>query len=133
VIEMHGTMREVMCMRCGERAPMERALERVRKGEEDPHCRRCGGILKSSTISFGQSLDADKVARALRVVRDCDLLLAIGSSLVVNPVAQLPGHALAAGARLVIMNAEPTPYDDRAHAVVRAPLSRSLPALVELV
>lgn len=87
LIEIHGTMREVMCMDCGERAPMERALERVRSGEEDPPCRTCGGILKSATISFGQALVEEDMMRAQAVSASADVFLAIGTSLVVYPVA----------------------------------------------
>lgn len=130
LVEIHGTVREVECLSCGERAPMERALDRVRAGEEDPPCRTCGGILKSATISFGQALRADDLARADRAARGCDLFLAVGTSLTVYPVAALPEIALAHGAALVIVNAEPTPYDAAAHAVVREPIGEALPALV---
>ena len=130
VVELHGTMRHVMCMTCGERAPMERALERVRAGEEDPPCRSCGGILKSATISFGQNLVAEDLERAERAVSACDLLLAVGSSLTVYPAAALVPLAHAAGARIVIVNAEPTPYDDIADAVLRGSISEVLPAIV---
>lgn len=133
LVEIHGTMREVVCMSCGERAPMERALERVRAGEEDPECRSCGGILKSATISFGQSLVAEDLERSQRAAAGCDVLLAIGSSLGVFPAAGLPAIALGSGARLVIVNAEPTPYDDEAHALYREPISEVLPELVAAV
>jgi NAD-dependent deacetylase len=133
VVEIHGTVREVMCMSCGERAPMERALERVRAGEDDPPCRTCGGILKSATISFGQNLVAEDLARADKAARSCDLFLALGTTLTVYPVAHLPETALEAGARLVIANAEPTPYDPEADAVFRGNLGAVLPALVALV
>ncbi|MFN2491233.1 MAG: NAD-dependent deacetylase [Actinomycetota bacterium] len=133
VIEIHGTMSEVVCMSCDERAPMQRALERVRAGEDDPRCRSCGGVLKSATISFGQSLVAADVARAQRAAAACDVFLAIGTSLVVYPVAYLPQTALDAGARLVILNAEPTPYEERADALVRAPLGEALPELARRV
>jgi NAD-dependent deacetylase len=133
VIEIHGTMREVVCMQCGERAPMERALTRVRAGEQDPNCRTCGGILKSATISFGQNLNAEDLERAIRAARTCDVFLAVGTSLVVYPVAYLPQEALEHGARLVIFNGEPTPYDPMAAAVIRGPLSSSLPRLATLV
>ena len=133
VIEIHGTMREVVCMSCNERAPMQRALDRVRAGEEDPACRACGGILKSATISFGQSLRAEDVARARSTVDRCDVFLAIGTSLVVYPVAYLPQRALSGGARLVVLNAERTHYAQRAHAVVNASLGRVLPDLVALL
>jgi NAD-dependent deacetylase len=133
VIEIHGTMRQVVCMACGERAPMQRALDRVRAGEADPPCRSCGGILKSATISFGQSLVAEDLARAEKAARSCDLFLALGTTLTVYPVAYLPEAALDAGARLVIANAEPTPYDPRADAVFRGNLGDVVPTLVDLV
>jgi NAD-dependent deacetylase len=133
VIEIHGTVRQVMCMSCDERAPMERALARVRAGEADPPCRSCGGILKSATISFGQNLVPEDLMRAEKAARNCDLFLALGTTLTVFPVAALPGMALEAGARLVIANADPTPYDPQAHAVLRGTLGDVLPALVALV
>ncbi len=129
VIEVHGTLREVMCMACGERAPMERALERVRAGEADPPCRSCGGILKSATISFGQSPEPAVIKRAMRAAERADLLLAIGSSLQVYPIAGAVPLAKAAGARIVIINAEPTPFDDIADAVFRQPIGEILPVL----
>ncbi len=130
VVEVHGTMREVVCLACGERAPMERALARVRAGEEDPPCRTCGGILKSATISFGQSLVASDIARAERAARQCDLLLAIGTKLSVWPVAGVVPVAKDAGARVVILNAEPTDMDGLADAVLRGPIGEILPRLV---
>jgi NAD-dependent deacetylase len=133
MIEIHGTMREVVCMSCGERAPMERALDRVKAGEEDPPCRTCGGILKSATISFGQNLVPEDLERSFAAAAGADLFVAIGTSLVVYPVADLPRVALEAGARLVILNAEDTPYDRLASAVIRDRLGEVLPRLVELV
>jgi len=133
VVEIHGTMREVVCMSCNARAPMEAALGRVRAGEADPPCRDCGGILKSATISFGQSLDVEDLGRAERAARECDVFLAIGTSLVVFPVAHLPRLALGAGGRVAILNAEPTPYDSHAHSVIDDPLGKSLPALASLI
>src|SRR4051812_45876595 len=118
VVEIHGTMRKVRCLSCGETAPMERALERVRAGEEDPACRSCGGILKSATISFGQSLVVEDLERAFAAAEQCDLLLAVGSSLGVYPAADLVPTAKRAGAAVVIVNAEPTPFDRIADAVV---------------
>lgn len=129
VIEVHGTMREVMCMACGWRGPMGLALDRVRAGEEDPTCEQCGGILKSATISFGQPLDPRVIDRAMRAAERADLLLAIGSSLQVYPVAGAVPLAKAAGAKVVIVNAEPTPFDGIADAVLRDPIGAILPAL----
>jgi NAD-dependent deacetylase len=129
VIEVHGTMREVMCMTCAWRGPMGPTLDRVRAGEEDPPCARCGGILKSATISFGQSLDPDVIRRAMRAAERADLLLAVGTSLQVYPIAGAVPLAKAAGARVVIVNAEPTPFDDLADAVFREQIGEVLPAL----
>jgi NAD-dependent deacetylase len=119
-------------MACDERAPMERALARVEAGEEDPSCRTCGGILKSATISFGQSLVAEDLLRAQRAAADCDLLLAVGSTLSVYPVAGVVPIAKRTGARIVIVNAEPTEMDDVADAVLRGSISEILPRLVAL-
>ena len=104
-------------------------LERVRSGEADPPCRQCGGILKSATISFGQPLVPAVIDRAYRVAGEADLLIAIGTSLQVYPIAGVVPAAKASGARLVIVNAEPTPFDDMADAVVREPIGRVLPAI----
>jgi NAD-dependent deacetylase len=129
VIEVHGTMRDVMCMQCGWRGPMPPVLERVRAGEDDPPCERCRGILKSATISFGQPLVPAVIARAMRTAGEADLLMAIGTSLQVYPVAAAVPTALAAGARLVIVNAEPTPFDEQADAVLRRTIGDVLPIL----
>lgn len=133
LIEIHGTIREVLCMACDERAPMGRALDRVRAGEVDPACRSCGGILKSATVSFGQGLDPFLAERASLAAARSDLFLAVGTSLAVYPVAYLPNRSLAAGGRLVILNVGPTAYDRRAAAVLNAPLGEALPALAKLV
>jgi NAD-dependent protein deacetylase/lipoamidase len=131
VVEIHGTMREVVCMTCGDRGPASATLERVRNGEEDPACLRCDGIMKSATISFGQSLEAADLVRAEQAARRCDLLLAVGTSLAVYPAAGLVPLAADLGAAIVIVNAEPTPYDHIAQAVVCEPISRALPAIIE--
>ena len=130
VIEVHGTMRRFMCWGCGMRGPMQRVLERVLAGEEDPHCRDCGGILKSDTISFGQQLVPEVIDRAMRVAGEADLFLAVGSSLQVYPVAGAVDIARSAGAKLVIVNAQPTPFDDVADAVLPGSISEVLSKLV---
>ena len=130
VLEVHGTMRKVVCMSCGMTAPMQKALERVRAGEEDPPCRDCGGILKSATISFGQALVPEVIEGAMRVAEEADLFFAVGTSLQVYPIAGTVPAARAAGAKIVIMNAEPTPFDDVAHAVFRDSISDVLPRLI---
>ena len=130
VIEVHGTMRQVVCMSCDERAPMEKALARVRAGEADPPCRSCGGILKSATISFGQALVPEVIDRAMQAAASADVFLSVGTSLQVYPIAGAVQIAKSAGARLVIINAEPTPFDDMADAVFNESISEVLPALV---
>lgn len=132
VIEVHGTMRKVVCMSCGMTAPMQQALQRVRAGEADPPCRDCGGILKSATISFGQALVPEVIDAALRAAEEADLFFAIGTSLQVYPVAGAVPAARAAGAKIVIVNAEPTPFDDIADAVFRESISGLLPALLDV-
>ncbi len=129
VIEVHGTMRKVVCMACGDTAPMQKALDRVRAGEADPPCRSCGGILKSATISFGQALVPEVIEAALRAAGEADLLLAVGSTLQVYPVAGAVPLARDAGARVVIVNGEPTAMDDLAHAVFHDSISTVLPRL----
>ena len=130
VIEVHGTIWWVECLTCQVRTPMADELARL-DDEPDPPCRQCGGILKSATISFGQQLDPDVIEAAVEAAQSCDLFLAIGSSLSVHPAAGLCDVAVGAGARLVVINAEPTPYDDLAAAVLREPIGEILPALVE--
>lgn len=132
VIELHGTMRSVVCWSCGERGPMGPVLDRVRAGEDDPSCLRCGGILKSATISFGQNLDPSVLQQAEQAALDCDLVLAVGSSLTVWPAAGLVPLAKQAGAAIVILNAQPTPYDELADAVIHDSISEVLPVLVSV-
>ncbi len=130
VIEIHGTVFAVECLSCGDRTTMAAALGRVTAGEPDPDCRLCGGILKSATISFGQRLDPATLRRAVAAAEAADLLLAVGTSLSVQPAAALVEVAARAGARVVIVNASPTPYDALADAVLREPIGTILPALV---
>lgn len=133
MIEIHGTVRDFVCMGCGERGPIERVLTRVRAGEDDPPCRSCGGILKSATISFGQNLVREDLERAEMAASSADCFLAIGTSLTVYPVALLPEMALRNGAKLAILTAQETPYDRMAHAVLNGQIGDVLPRIVELV
>jgi NAD-dependent deacetylase len=130
VLELHGTMHAVVCLDCADRTPMSEALARVEAGEPDPACLRCGGILKSATVSFGQRLDETVFRAAAWAAADCDVLLAVGSSLTVEPAAGLVRRAAEAGAVVIIVNAEPTPYDRAADIVLRAPIGLALPAIV---
>jgi NAD-dependent deacetylase len=133
VIEIHGNVHEVKCLSCTWRGPMPETLERVRAGEDDPHCLGCGGILKSATISFGENLVPADLERAQLAAQGCDLFLAVGTSLTVYPAAALPEFALNAGGKLVVMNAQETPFDRVAAAVFHEPLGTVLPELVALV
>jgi NAD-dependent deacetylase len=130
VIEIHGTLFEVDCLSCGRRTTMRENLDRVEAGEPDPACLVCGGIQKAATISFGQALKVDVLRAAQRAAAQCDVLLAVGTTLQVQPAAGLAQVAVAAGARLVIVNSDPTPYDGIASALLREPIGETLLRLV---
>ncbi|MFC7303253.1 Sir2 family NAD-dependent protein deacetylase [Streptomyces monticola] len=130
VLELHGTARSVVCVTCAAGSSMADALARVEAGESDPACLECGGILKSATVMFGERLDPAVLGEAMAVARACELFIAVGTSLQVQPAASLAGLAAEHGARLIIVNAEETPYDDLAAEVVREPIGTALPALL---
>jgi NAD-dependent deacetylase len=136
VLELHGSARAVVCTRCGDRTPMRDALDRVtgqpgEPGEPDPPCRACGGILKAATVMFGEGLDREVLSAAVAVAGEASLFFAVGSSLQVYPAAGLVDLAATGGARLVIVNADPTPYDPLAAQVVREPIGTALPVLLD--
>ncbi|MFD0226808.1 SIR2 family NAD-dependent protein deacylase [Streptomyces hirsutus] len=130
VLELHGSARSTVCTKCHARGPMEDALARVEAGEDDPSCPECGGILKSATVMFGERLDPVVLHDALAITKACQIFVAVGTSLQVQPAAGLAGVATDHGARLIIVNAEPTPYDDRADEVIREPIGTALPKLL---
>jgi NAD-dependent deacetylase len=130
VIEVHGTMHWVLCWDCGWRGPMPETLDRVRAGELDPTCIECGGILKSATVLFGEGLAPGVMERAGSAAVEADLVIAVGTTLQVYPVAGVVPAAKSAGARLVIINAEPTQFDHIADAVLHKPIGETLPLLV---
>ncbi|MFG3162723.1 NAD-dependent deacetylase [Streptomyces sp. NPDC048232] len=130
VLELHGTALNYVCTGCRVRGPMADALARVDAGEDDPPCLECGGILKSATVMFGERLDPVVMGEALAISKACQVFVAVGSSLQVQPAAGLAGVAADHGARLIIVNAEPTPYDDMADEVVREPIGTALPELL---
>jgi NAD-dependent deacetylase len=138
LIEIHGNSRQIVCLRCGHRQPAEPVHERVRAGDPDPSCEEvvgasaCGGMLKSATISFGQSLVAEDLWRAEAAAAACDLLLAVGSTLAIFPAACLVPRASRAGAAVVILNGSATEMDALADVVVNGSISELLPALVHL-
>jgi NAD-dependent deacetylase len=130
VVELHGTLFWAACLDCGLRTPMSEVLQRVDAGEPDPLCLRCGGQQRSATVAFGQSLDPAVLARAVRAAQQCDVFVAAGTSLQVQPAAGLCGVALRHRARLVVVNGSPTPYDGQADAVLRGDLTQVLPSLL---
>src|SRR5690606_826593 len=133
VLERHGTVRGEVGTDCAVRGSMADALARVGAGELDPPCEVCGGILKSATVMFGEPLDPVVLSEALAIAKACSVFLAVGSSLQVQPAAGLAGVAADHGARLVIVNAEPAPYDEIADEVVREPIGTALPALLRRI
>jgi len=132
-LELHGTMYSVVCIGCGDRSAMADALARVRAGEADPACARCGGILKSTTVMFGQALDANVLSKAAAAAQAADVFLAVGSTLTVEPAASLCAVAVRAGAPLLIVNRDPTSYDNVATVLIREPISAAVPAIVDLL
>jgi NAD-dependent deacetylase len=130
VLELHGTNHHTVCLTCGAVAPMAEALDRVRAGEDDPGCASCGGVLKATTIMFGEMLDMDVLHRAREAALACDVFLAVGTSLGVHPAAGLVDVATMVDAEVIIVNAEPTPYDPVASVVLRGGISEVLPAIV---
>jgi NAD-dependent deacetylase len=131
VLELHGTAREIMCTGCRARSSVADALARVAAGEEDPRCTGCGGVLKSATVMFGERLDPEVLGQALSIAKACDVFIAVGTTLQVRPAASLAGIAADHGAALIVVNADPTPYDGRAARVVREPIGTALPALLK--
>jgi NAD-dependent deacetylase len=130
VLELHGTIHHAKCLECGRRTPMQEQLERVRAGDPDPACSVCGGIQKSATVAFGESLDGQVIREAVNAAKTCQVFLAIGTSLTVQPAASLFDIAQSAGASCMIINTDPTVYDQSADAVVHAPIGEVLPAIV---
>jgi len=133
IVEIHGTTTKVKCLDCGETAPMEKALDRVRAGDVDPHCRSCDGLLKSATISFGQSLISEDLERAEQAALAADVLLCVGTTLAVYPIAHMAPIAHRNGADLVIINADETQFDPIATHVFHASISDVLPPLLSQV
>ena len=127
--ELHGTARYIACLDCGERYDADPLVRQFLDDDEIPKCQHCGGRLKHATISFGQPLDSEVLERALRLAREADLFLAMGSSLVVEPAASLPRLAKQRGARLVIINRDPTQQDPLADLVIHASIGETLTAI----
>lgn len=130
IVEVHGSVREVVCLSCDYRAPMQTALDRVRLGEDDPFCPECDGLLKSATISFGQNLVVEDLQRAEAAAQSCDLLLAVGTTLAVFPIANVVPVAKTNGAKIIIVNGSPTEMDGLADVLIQGSISDVLPRLL---
>lgn len=130
VIEVHGNTRYAKCLECGQRVELEPIRAYFGTHGEPPDCRACGGIVKTATISFGQAMPEQEMARAERATRECDLFIVLGSSLVVYPAAGFPLMAKRGGARLAIVNREPTEQDRFADLAIHAEIGPTLSAAV---
>jgi len=131
VLELHGHMREATCLSCYKIVPAnERLMHAIEEGQV-PRC-ECGGVLKPNVVLFGEMLPMDVLTEAEREARACDVMLVAGSSLEVVPAAELPAMALRAGARLIIVNRQPTSLDRRADVVIHGDVADVLPRIVEL-
>lgn len=126
VVELHGTARFIACLSCGHRSDADPLVREFLGTQNIPACPFCGGLMKHATISFGQALDQQVLQRAMLLASQTDLLLAIGSSLVVYPAASLPDLARQHGARLVIINRDATPYDKIADLVIQEGIGSTL-------
>jgi len=133
VIELHGSGRTAECLDCGARESRAEVQSRL-ETEMPPRCKACGGLhLKPTVVLFGEPLPGPAMAEAVELARQADVMLVVGSSLVVYPAAELPGIAVRSGARMIVVNAEPTPLDELAHVVLRGRSGEVLPEIVRLI
>jgi NAD-dependent deacetylase len=133
VIEVHGSSRTVQCLDCGNREPRSEVQARL-DVEMPPRCGICGGtFLKPTVVLFGEPLPQEAIQQAFTLARQADVMLVVGSSLVVYPAADIPLMAVRSGAQLIVINAEPTPFDELAAVVVRGKSGEVLPEIVKLI
>ncbi len=130
VHELHGSLTGSRCLRCGAAEPTADVLARL-DADPDPHCAQCGGPFATDVVMFGEPLPSDVLDAAVEAAATSDVFIAVGSTLTVQPAASLTAVAAEAGARILIVNAEPTPYDRLADAVDRRPIEVALPAIVQ--
>jgi NAD-dependent deacetylase len=133
VFEVHGTMRRAVCMQCGRYYPIEQVKKRLDDGDGDPHCEACRGILKPDVVMFGESLPESIFQEASQRSASCDMIIVIGSSLVVYPAAMIPYQAIRAGAKLVIINLSETPLDDQAEVLIQARAGETLERVMPFI
>jgi len=133
VVELHGNMREAVCLSCGYVIPLKEALKMAKRSYFSPLCKKCGGLIKPKVVLFDELLPCKALEKAIWESRTCDLMLVAGTSLQVYPAASLPEYAKLRGAKVAIINEEPTPFDENADVVIRAKVGEALPAIVDLV
>ncbi len=129
VLELHGHTRSATCLACDHAIPSEPLLSQVLNGGQPPDCPRCGGLLKPDVVLFGEPLPYSKLSAAQEAALACDVMLVVGTSLEVMPAADLPLLAKRRGARLILINLTPTPFEDKMDVVLRADVVRTLKAL----
>jgi len=133
VFELHGNMQWAVCLSCGRRYPFEQIKLRLDKGEEIPDCQACHGILKPNAVFFGEQLPYDVLTEASNRSSGCDLFIVVGSTLVINPAAQMPVYAVRAGAKLVIVNLSSTPMDGEAAVLIKTKAGEAMTRIVDKV
>jgi NAD-dependent deacetylase len=133
VIELHGTANEAICMKCNEIYPITTFVNQIVQGESQPTCEQCGGLLKPNTIFFGEALESDVLQKADQMIGGCDLLIVLGSSLLVYPVAFYPQRVVATGAKLAIINLQRTNMDTQAEVAIHEKIGKILPKIVNKV
>jgi NAD-dependent deacetylase len=133
VFELHGNMEQVVCLSCHRRFPMPEVLRSIKEGVEVPDCPECRGILKPDAVFFGEALPQETLREAIRRAQNCDLLIVIGSTLVIYPAAYIPTYAREAGAKLAIINLTPTPFDHYAEVVIRGKAGEIMSEVMEKI
>ncbi|MDP6179365.1 MAG: Sir2 family NAD-dependent protein deacetylase, partial [Desulfatiglandales bacterium] len=131
IIELHGNSSSVSCLDCGKKYDRDKIEGRLESGVKVPYCDDCTGILKPDTISFGQAMPEEEMAKSIRYAQECDLCMVLGSSLVVYPAASVPVQAVENGSKLMIINRDETPLDPQAHLVIHDFLTKALGVIME--
>ena len=133
VLELHGNMRQALCLKCNQRFPLEDIIKRLKETSKPPDCLNCGGVIKPDAVFFGEPLPERTLKEAIFHSRNCDLLMVIGSTLIVYPAAFIPMYAKEAGAQLIIINLSPTPLDTQATVLIRGKAGEVMTKVMEKV
>ena len=130
IVRLHGTNSEAICLSCNRVIDIKSVLEKINRGEVEPKCEVCGGLLKPNTVSFGQGLNPEHLVIAEKASRKCDLFMALGTSLQVFPANSFVDVARSNGKPVIIINRDPTPYDDLAKYRLSESLAKILPMII---